>query len=192
MKVYCITLSQPFATLVVRGFKLIETRGRNTNYRGELHIHAGKSKTYNGISCRELCYQDPFNKYITPEQYDSLPFGAIIGKVNLVDTGKSESFVSISQNKIKYGWPAQINWPEELEFGDYSHGRYGYLLKDNIEFPIAIPAKGNQIIPWEFDMPDKIGCNLLNGGHASFDGMPDKKTVEALESMVEAAKKMKL
>lgn len=193
MKIYCITLSQPWATLVVRGLKLIETRGRNTNFRGELHIHAGKSKEYgtgaNKISCRELCYHKPFSQFITPKEYDRLPFGAIIGKVNLRHTLPTEK---ISKMEV-FHYGSSEKWSisqQELAFGDYLPGRYGYLLSDPVEFPIIIPAKGNQIIPWEFDMPEKTGCYLKDGSHASFDGIPDQKTVEAVEALVDAAKKM--
>lgn len=39
-----ISIKEPFATLIMNGYKLIETRSWKTNYRGELNIHAsGKS-----------------------------------------------------------------------------------------------------------------------------------------------------
>ena len=38
-----ITLKQPWATLVIEGYKKYEFRTWKTNYRGEIYIHAGKS-----------------------------------------------------------------------------------------------------------------------------------------------------
>lgn len=118
-----ISLLQPFASLSVLGHKKIETRSWNTSYRGPLLIHASKGKYYgkalNLVSCRELCYQEPFNKYIGGGEYDNLPFGSIIGKVELVDTmqfGSNRSieyFKSLDKNCLK----------EELAFGDYTEGR---------------------------------------------------------------------
>ena len=42
MKVLSIT--EPFATLIYEKKKFIETRSWNTNYRGELYIHASMTK----------------------------------------------------------------------------------------------------------------------------------------------------
>lgn len=39
-----ITLKEPWASLVVQGFKKYEFRSWKTNYRGKVLIHAGKSK----------------------------------------------------------------------------------------------------------------------------------------------------
>ena len=36
----CLSVSQPFAELIILGKKTIELRKWNTNYRGELLIHA--------------------------------------------------------------------------------------------------------------------------------------------------------
>ena len=38
-----LTLKQPWATLIVEGYKKYEFRTWKTNYRGEIYIHAGKS-----------------------------------------------------------------------------------------------------------------------------------------------------
>jgi predicted transcriptional regulator len=36
----CLSVSQPFANLIVQGKKTIELRKWNTNYRGEFFVHA--------------------------------------------------------------------------------------------------------------------------------------------------------
>ena len=67
-----LTIKQPWASLIIEGYKRFEFRSWKTNYRGELLIHAGKS--------------------IDKEAYERLkgylkemPLGKIIGKVELVD-----------------------------------------------------------------------------------------------------------
>jgi len=45
MKLTCITIKQPWAWLIAEGFKTIENRTWQTNFRGKLGIHVGKSNT---------------------------------------------------------------------------------------------------------------------------------------------------
>jgi hypothetical protein len=177
-----ISLLQPWASLVVSGHKKIETRSWNTKYRGPLLIHA--SKKSDGFN-RQLYYQWREGFRLNTPAWEELPFGAIIGQVNLVDTETSEN--------IAANLPKSIYWgvDKELAFGDYSFNRYGWYLSNPVQFPAIIPAKG-QLGIWEYDLPEKIGFSLLGGGHASFEGMPTRETVEALEKMVEVARQSKL
>ena len=41
-----LTIKEPYATFIMQGLKKIETRSWNTKYRGEIYIHAGKSKDF--------------------------------------------------------------------------------------------------------------------------------------------------
>jgi hypothetical protein len=38
---------------------------------------------------------------------------------------------------------------EEKAFGDYSHGRYAWILTDPVSFNVPVPARGMPGI-WEF------------------------------------------
>lgn len=151
-----ISLLQPWATLVVIGAKKIETRSWETPFRGELLIHASLGKYYgtgiNKVSCRELCYQDPFRKYIDGgKAYDKLPFGAIIGKVNMIEVAPTRHFLSLFGDRPKYGLAAQLDADHERAFGDFSCGRFGWLLTDPVKFETPIPAKGKQGF-WNIDL----------------------------------------
>ena len=42
-KMICLTMHQPWASLLVYGIKRAEGRGWNTDFRGRLWIHAGRS-----------------------------------------------------------------------------------------------------------------------------------------------------
>lgn len=160
MKVKVISLLQPWASLAAAGHKKIETRSWNTKYRGEIYIHAsaGWSRLQNELSC-----SDPFyNKLLElgfiggkAAHKCGLPLGAIIGKANLVDTIESDivNHPKTSGISIKFN-----HWQfteQELAFGDYSPGRYGWLLSDPVLFEKPIPAKGKLGI-WEFEMPENF------------------------------------
>ena len=134
-----ISLLQPWASLVIMGQKTIETRSWRTSYRGDLLIHASRGKAGGLIAMEPF-----FKKYIS--RFDELPFGAIIGKVVLVDILPVEDlFLSNAQiNKLTM---------EERAFGDYSNGRYAWMLEDSrpLQKPIAI---NGSLGLWNYELND--------------------------------------
>jgi hypothetical protein len=143
-----ISLLQPWATLVVMGAKKIETRSWNTKYRGEILIHASAGKKK---ECRDLCtdLSLPFRKHI--EDFDKLSFGAIIGKVNLEWTAKTEILKERLCEKGNILIEHMMHSGEqELAFGDYSPGRYGWYVDNPVQFSEPIPCKGSLSI-WNFE-----------------------------------------
>ena len=129
-----LTLTQPWATLVAIGAKKIETRSWNTNYRGKLAIHAAKGFPQDA---QHLCFVVPFRDYLGDyvklnETYfgkHKFPLGAVIATCDLVKV------IRIYANSNVPGKP-------ELMFGDYSVGRYMWILENVEVFPEPIPAKG--------------------------------------------------
>lgn len=177
-----ISLLQPWATLVVLGHKKIETRSWNTSYRGPLLIHASAGK--NRI-CKDLTldFQQEFCQLQIP-YYKDLPFGAIIGKVNMV--GPVESRYCFEGNEFEdNGDVWKIN-RQELAFGDYSENRYGWLFSDPVQFAKPVPAKGSLGL-WNFDMTDHLHYPNKYGGHSTFSSPPDAETLEAVDKMTELA-----
>lgn len=136
-----ITLYQPWAWLMVLGLKRVETRPRNFTYKGPLGIHAAQYK-HDGFA--QLCKQPPFNEYI--DDYDALPFGAIIGQVKVIGSCSTD-FIVKYHDLIK----GIINWEVEKEFGNYGPGRTGILCEQPEMFLISTPARGFQSMPWSFD-----------------------------------------
>jgi hypothetical protein len=130
-----LSLQQPWATLVIIGAKIFETRGWNTNRRGRILIHASKSKEM-GLPVIHL---PPFKKFIP--DFNSLPFGAIIGEVGIEYTIQTEN---MRKNLIG---------TDELEFGDYSTGRWAYRLTNPVAFKAPIPCKGSLSF---WDCPEEI------------------------------------
>lgn len=126
-----ISLKQPWATLVVIGAKRIETRSWSTKYRGELLIHSSLKLPSFGF---ELAYEIPFRSYINPGK--DLITGMILGSVKLVDVVPIDEVA----NKIT---------SEERAFGDYTSGRFAWILENPVRFKEPIPARGSLSI-WTY------------------------------------------
>lgn len=160
----CLSILQPWASLCVhtdsngKALKEIETRSWNTKYRGELLIHSSAKK----IRLQDGMYDliDHMERIGFMENYSELPYGSIIGKVNLISTISSED-IQFAANSGAYPDKKTIVWTDranhlvkkwyltekELAFGDYSENRFGWLLSDPLLFKEPIPCKG-QLSIW--------------------------------------------
>lgn len=146
-----LTLIQPWATLIALGEKRIETRSWKTSYRGPLLIHAGKK--IDKVACEEYFIKGMLQKHGYAS--DNLPTGLIIAKCELIDCIEIDLGTD-GRNHIahlKNGLRVDNN---EYCFGDYTPGRYAWIL-DNIEIlKEPIPAKGKLSL-WEFEEgPDAV------------------------------------
>jgi hypothetical protein len=123
-----LSLLQPWASLVVMGAKKIETRSWTTAYRGPLLIHASVSK-----KGKIIAGEPPFIKYI--HEFNKLPFGSIIGQVELEDIVPIENlfYSDTMMNTLTL---------EEKAFGDYTKGRFAWLLSEPAAFDEPIAIKG--------------------------------------------------
>lgn len=102
-----LTIKQPWASLIIEGYKKFEFRSWKTNYRGDLLIHAGKS-------IDKEAYKRLKN-YLT-----EMPLGKIIGKVELIDCIKTtqeffeerlkenRNIYSKSIFKEEYAWHVEV------------------------------------------------------------------------------------
>jgi len=149
-----ISLIQPWATLVVIGAKKIETRSWNTSHRGEILIHASKKMTG---EYKRLCQEEPFKTSL--KDVDELPLGRIIGKVNILGTASTDAFGLMSTGIPLKKTYSKKDWDIELAFGDYSPGRFGWLLSDPVSFTNHYPINGSMSL-WNFDerICLKCGC----------------------------------
>lgn len=73
----CLSIQQPWAWALFNASKRIENRDWQTFYRGPLLIHAGKSLDRMGLV--------EFPDGILVPNIEHLPFGAVIGRVELID-----------------------------------------------------------------------------------------------------------
>jgi len=113
-----LTIWEPWATLIAKSIKKVETRSWTTKYRGDLAIHAAK--------------RNPADLEIV-RQYDlgrSMRRGEIVCVAMLYDV-----------------WPVEMIRrrldEREIELGDYSDGRYAFMLK-NIRPVVPTRARGQQ------------------------------------------------
>jgi hypothetical protein len=151
-KMKALTLYQPWATLVAIGAKRIETRSWSTSYRGPLAIHAGKIRCYiNKMSDDCVWDVDPFYKVLADggaiSKFNATEDEFIIGCI--VATCELASVIRIDQ--ATYTWASQ-KWvlnDQERAFGDYTIGRYMWLLNNVKPMPNPIPAKGAMGL-WEW------------------------------------------
>ena len=146
-----ISILQPWASLVVMGLKKIETRSWNTNYRGPLLIHASQGKKKEAMSLfNEWKKSFLYNSEFRGIAFNDLPFGAIIGKVNVAETFATNNIYVIQNGICNHDTFIELDngsdyalSAQELAFGDYSNGRYGWLLSDPVKFDVPHPAKGS-------------------------------------------------
>jgi len=113
----CLSISQPFADLIISGKKSIELRNWNTNFRGEFLVHAPVKIRIDDAKRLKIN-----KKFVT---------GAIIGKVQLYDVKKYNS------NK-------EIKLDQKFHFSTkkFQTKTFGFLLKNAKPLRIPIPWKG--------------------------------------------------
>lgn len=142
----CISLWQPWATLWVAGVKIHETRHWPTNYRGPLGVHAAKHKS---AEIRAMCEWPEFLlalRELGYTGYDQLPFGAIVGGVDLVDCKLTEQVYPPEDIDLLLVSDALRDW----QFGNFGSGRFAWRAERPMMLNEPIPYKGRQGF---FDVP---------------------------------------
>lgn len=75
-----LSIKQPWAWLIVNGYKDVENRNWKTNFRGKCLIHAGKQFDSEGYKFVKENFKD-----IQLPQKEEFEFGGIIGEVEIID-----------------------------------------------------------------------------------------------------------
>jgi hypothetical protein len=138
-----ISLKQPWATLVILGAKLYETRTWKTSHRGVLAIHASQSFT---DAAARLCQHEPFRSVLRAAGYRSgcdLPRGVVLGTVELVEVCPTDELD-----------PRELS-ARELAFGDFRPRRFAFKLVNPVpwEPPVTMPG---QLNIYEIDVPRTV------------------------------------
>ena len=123
----CLSISQPFADLIVSGKKSVELRNWNTNFRGEFLVHAPLK-----IRLEDSKRLKIKKKFVT---------GAIIGKAQLYDVKKYKSIKEIKSDQ-KFHFASK----------KFQNKTFGFMLKNPKPFRIPIPWKG-QLGFFDVDVP---------------------------------------
>lgn len=80
----CISIQQPWAGLILTGYKDIENRSWSTAHRGRLAIHAG-AKMYEDSFTSATAIMKRIGKRIDPRGMAQFTRSAIVGYVDLID-----------------------------------------------------------------------------------------------------------
>jgi activating signal cointegrator 1 len=152
--VKALPLWQPWATLVAVGAKRVETRSWPAPaylWGQRIAIHATKG----GLSKRdeeELLARPGFAQALGAEA-SMLPRGAIVATCLLARS-----------TRITAGAAAQLEQrnPREFAFGDYTPGRFAWVLQDVRALDDPFPCRGHQGL---FDAPKEV-VKLAEGGQA--------------------------
>jgi len=129
---------QPWAALVAIGAKRIETRSWKTSYRGPLAIHAAKGYPR---WARETCDEGPFRKALGILEPGGLLRGYVLAATELLDCLPVESMEPWA-GKLPPGVATNILIGPELSFGDFSPGRFAWILGRPTLLSEPIPARG--------------------------------------------------
>jgi activating signal cointegrator 1 len=127
--VKALSLWQPWASAIFaidhldQPVKPDETRHWPTSVRGRIAVHAAKRKI---ADIHELTL---FNQLRLSQGWRTLPYGCLIGTVEIVDCVRTES----------------ITRPEwQMQWGNYEPGRYAFVLSGAKMLANPIPCVGRQ------------------------------------------------
>lgn len=149
-----ITLREPWATLVAIGAKKIETRSWKAPdwlIGQRIAIHAAKGLTENEWSIAKCSPGFPEALKDSPWFWDSA-----LHKFAFPETRGKVIATAVLSGCMRFN---EINRAmidrHELTFGDFTPGRYGWLIRDVQRLPEPIPARGELGI-WTWQEPDGL------------------------------------
>lgn len=133
-----LTIKQPWASLIILGYKRFEFRSWQTKYRGDLLIHAG------------LGVDNEAMKRLAKYLPDELPKGEIIGKVKLVDC------IKMSPEFKK----TLLEENSDIYKNSVFKENYGWQMTNVEKFDEPIKAKGHLSL-WEYDLEKEVQMEYI-------------------------------
>lgn len=135
-----LTVWQPYASLIVIGAKIYETRSWPTSHRGETAIHAAKKPTLEVYRDLPDKVKSAIKGSVCPIKPEDLPTGVIVGTGKLVEC-----------HKIDRAFISRLSERENL-LGDFTPGRYAWEFACVIPFENPVPVRGAQgLWKWKGD-----------------------------------------
>ena len=156
---YALSLYEPYATLVVHGYKQLDPRNWATDYRGQLVIHASVRATE----------QDKLTAWATDPRVDAAIYGltyrpgALLGTVDLVDI--------VLTSRLG----AQMT-PQEAVYaahGDWADAHYAWVFANPQAFQQPILCKGHRKL-WRVPQ-DRLG-QVVWGREGTNTSKPEEDT----------------
>lgn len=176
LRLKALTLHQPWASLVACGAKTVETRSWSTKYRGPLAIHAGARQVHIGnfLLLARIAKTTGLIDAETEQDFRALavPFGAVVAVSTLVDVVPiidpdecgwhhkhprgvgPVAHAAIDGQVIIHRPDAPMHTTVLVEqaFGDYTPGRFAWILEKVVEIE-PVPAHGKQQL-WPWTLPE--------------------------------------
>jgi hypothetical protein len=138
-EVRAISLHQPWASLIAQGAKTIETRSWRTPYRGLLAIHAAKVVSRDLLVLAEPAAYDQATIDAVYRALKDPPRGAIVAVARLVKclptAPQGSPYVNLWVQRLSH---------QEVAFGDFRPGRWGWVLEDVRALSEPVPCRGQQ------------------------------------------------
>ena len=117
----CLSVSQPFADLIVSGKKTIEMRSWNTRFRGEFLVHAPlRVRT---ADCRRLRLDS-----------STLTTGALVGKAELYNVKMYTSYAQVRADRMRHYAASDMCTMDKK--------RYGFEIRRATKFRASVPCSG--------------------------------------------------
>lgn len=129
----CLTISQPFASLIADGEKWIENRRWPTNYRGMLAIHAGKGM-----------------QYLDRDELVAYPTGCIVAIARLTACKELAVLDMTRAHEKPHGCSRTIS---QILQHQYTEGPFCWVLEDVLKLETSIAYRGAQGL---FEVPDEL------------------------------------
>lgn len=181
-----ITIYQPYAALITVGAKRFETRSKLTHYRGPIAIHAGMKswKHFHRNVDREIRLKviETLKPHVGHSHisgyFPNLAYGAIVATAELVECWKvsskslGDNDLTLISSGIVVPFEEKIVG-NEINFGDYSKGRYAWELVNVKMLDKPIPARGQQgLWNWDYNycsdckrvFPIELDCGCSRAG----------------------------
>jgi hypothetical protein len=154
MIIKCFALWQPWAQMVIEGFKEWETRPGYNSHRGITGILATKKCGNEEGFCESLFYSETFYPYLQArgfQKFSDLPRGGVLGTV------ECKSWLQVVTGPV-HDPRFQMLKPggDQQYFGDFRPGRYGIRLSNANKFDSIFHANGQQNMLFNIDVPDHI------------------------------------
>ena len=160
MKALCV--HQPWASMIARGAKIIETRSWRTRYRGPIAILATKRRRIHELihagACWNVCgaLGRRMGEGDSVPLYDALPFGSVLAVGELVDCRPVETFTIGELDgprtpDMPHGDLYQFS---ERQLGNYDLGRYGWVLANVQPLSEPLPWRGRQGL-FDIHLPER-------------------------------------
>ena len=145
---YAITLHQPWASLIALGVKTVETRSWPAPARlvGQtITIHAGKRV----VRKPGVAVENEMRARLGKDWHRTIPAGAVLATATLAGMARVERVdprigLAVHDPATEVGCAVGLGQTRIDLWGDYSPGRWLWLLGDVRKLPEPVPAVGHQ------------------------------------------------